>query len=308
MPAETQNAFSWDDLRVFLALFRAGTLSGAGARLGVNASTAGRRLDALESALGARLFDRTPDGVRPTRAAEQLHAHAELMEQAAHGLAHAVNGFEAAAEGTVRLTAPPAVAEDLIAPALKRLRARHPKIVVDLDASIPYADLARREADIAVRLARPTSGDLVASKLAEERSAIVASPKLVSSLGRLQSLGDAPWIGWDDALGHLPDARWVEKHVPRASILLRTNSVGALLRAADEGMGVLLLVRGHARVRGLAPVKLAKRLAASLAPTPETALWLATHRTLRHVPRVAAVWSFLVEETRRSGLGPHAVG
>src|SRR4051794_38782915 len=95
MPAETQNAFSWDDVRVFLVLCRARTLTAAGARLGVNASTVGRRLAALESAVGARLFDRTPDGVLPTHAAEQLLAHAERVEDAANGLAGAVSGFEA---------------------------------------------------------------------------------------------------------------------------------------------------------------------------------------------------------------------
>ena len=80
MPANLQNGFSWDDVRVFLALFRARTLSRAAVRLGVNASTVGRRLDALEGALGARLFDRTPDGVAPTAATEHLLGHAERLE------------------------------------------------------------------------------------------------------------------------------------------------------------------------------------------------------------------------------------
>jgi DNA-binding transcriptional LysR family regulator len=109
------------DAQVLLALLRARSFSGAGVRLGVNASTVSRRLDALEAALGVHLFDRTPDGVLPTAAAEELGPHAEAMERAAAGLALAAQGREALPEGEVRLTAPPGVAEFLIAPALPRL-------------------------------------------------------------------------------------------------------------------------------------------------------------------------------------------
>jgi len=299
-----QTLFSWDDVRVFLALWRARTLSAAASRLGVNPSTVGRRLDALESALGARLFDRTPDGVLPTAAAELLLPHAERVEEAANGLASEVSGIESAPEGMVRLTAPPAVAEDLIAPALPRLRERYPALVLELDASISYADLARREADIAVRLMRPTSGDLTSVKLAEEPSVVAASAALAGSLGALRALGDAPWIAWDASLGHLPDARWVDENVPRTAVVLRTNSVGAQLAAAERGVGVLLLSRVHARVRQLSEVKLTRRLRESLSPTPRTPLWLVGHRALRRVPRIAAVWTFVIEEARRSGLAP----
>jgi DNA-binding transcriptional LysR family regulator len=304
VPADLQNEFSWDDLRVFLALWRARTLSAAASRLGVNPSTVGRRVDALESALRARLFDRTPDGVLPTAAAERLLEHAERVEEAANGLAGEVSGFESAPEGTVRLTAPPAVAEDLIAPALPRLREKYPAIVLELDASVSYADLARRDADIAVRLVRPTSGDLTSVKLGEDSSVVAASASLAASLGALRALGDTSWVAWDASLGHLPDAQWVERHVPRAAVVLRTNSVGALLAAAERGLGVLLLTRLHARARQLSEVKLSKRLRASLTPTPRTSLWLVGHRALRRVPRIAAVWSFIVEEARRGGLAP----
>jgi DNA-binding transcriptional LysR family regulator len=297
-----QSPYTWDDVRVFLALWRARTLSAAASRLDVNASTVGRRLDALEEALGVRLFDRTPDGVLPTGAAEQLLGYAEQLEHAANGLAGAVSGFEASPEGTVRLTAPPAVAEELIAPGIARLRKRYPGLVLELDASVPYADLARREADIAVRLSRPTSGDLVSVKLADVPGAIAASRQLAASLGELDALGDAPWIAWDASLGHLPDARWVSEHVPAGSITLRTNSVGVQLHAAETGVGVLLLPEVQARARKLAPVKLAKRLRAALSPVPHATLWLVTHRALRQVPRVAAVWSFIVEEAERNGL------
>ncbi len=128
-------------------------------------------------------------------------------------------------------------------------------------------------------------------------------------LSRLRSVHCEPWrtrpgIAWDSSLGHLPDARWVDKHVPRGAVVLRTNSVGALLAAAERGVGVLLLSSLHAHARDLSEVKLTKRLHASLGPTPRTSLWLVGHRALRRVPRIAAVWSFVIEEARRSGLAP----
>ena len=302
MFARMQNDYAWDDVRIFLALWRSRTLSGAAARLHVNASTVGRRLDALEATLGVSLFDRTPDGVLPTDAAERLLGLAERVEHAASELSGAVTGFEAAPEGTVRITATPAVAEELIAPAIARLRKRNPGLVIELDASISYADLARREADLAVRLSRPTSGDLVSVKLADVPSVVAASPSLAKSLGTLRSLDEGPWIAWDASLQHLPDAQWIARHVSPGAIVLRTSSSGAQLRAAESGAGMLLVSTALAKARRLVEVKLARRLSASLSPPPSTPLWLVTHRALRQTPRIAAAWSFLLDETARLGL------
>jgi DNA-binding transcriptional LysR family regulator len=302
MPAILQTPeYLWDDLRVFLALWRRRTLSAAAASLRVNPSTVGRRLQALETSLGTRLYERTPDGVRATPAAETLVGHAERVEEAALGFAGAVTGFEVAAEGAVRLTAPPAVAELLVAPALPRLRARYPRLVLELDASVAYADLTRREADLALRLTRPRSGDLVAVKVAEEPSVIAGSARLAAV--RLSALGAVPWITWDAALGHLPDARWVATHVPSEAVVLRTNSIAAQLAAAESGAGVLLLARALARARKLSALQPRGALRSTLAATPRTPLWLVGHQALRQVPRVAAVWTFLLEEVQRLSQG-----
>jgi DNA-binding transcriptional LysR family regulator len=308
MVAESQHGlaprdFAWDDARVLLALVRAGTFRGAAARLAVNASTVGRRLDALEAALGARLFDRTPDGVLPTAAAERLVAHAERLEQAAAGLASAAEGFEQRPEGVVRLTAPPGVAEHFIAPALPRLHARHPGLRVDVDASIAYADLTRREADIALRATRPESGDLVAVKVVEVEGTILAAPAFARAIGSLRAVADARWITWGPDLAHIPTARWVAAHVPERAIALRTSSIGTQVAAAEAGLGVLLLARAYAGIRGLVEVRLAPALRAALAPTPREALWMVGHRALREVPRIDAVWRFVLEEFAGGGRG-----
>ena len=292
----------WDDAQVLLALLQGRSFSSAGARLGVNASTVSRRLDALERALGVHLFDRTPDGVLPTAVAEELGPHAEAMERAAAGLALAAQGREALPEGEVRLTAPPGVAEFLVAPALPRLLARHPRLRLTIDASIGYADLTRREADLALRTTRPTVGDLVARKLGEVRGSIYAAPGYAAELGTLRRLDQARWITWGDDLGHLPAARLVAERVPEASVVLKTSHMGAQFAAAAAGVGALLSDRHTAMVCGLVEIPLSAALRRSLPPLQGGALWLVAHRALREVPRIASVWEFLEELARESGL------
>jgi DNA-binding transcriptional LysR family regulator len=298
----------WDDAQVLLALLQARSFSGAGARLGVNASTASRRLDALEAALGAHLFDRTPDGVLATAAAEALAPHAEAMERAAADLALAAQGREALAEGEVRLTAPPGVAEFLVAPALPRLLRRHPGLRVALDASVAYADLTRREADLALRTARPTSGDLVAKKLGDAWGAVYGAPAYVAELGTLRHLDEARWIDWGPDLAHLPAAQLVASRVPEAAVALRTSHMGTQLAAAAAGVGVLLVDHHTARTCGLAEVPLSPALRRSLPPLHGGALWLVVHRALREIPRISAVWAFLEETARGAGLSQEPGG
>jgi DNA-binding transcriptional LysR family regulator len=303
MAAKTQQGslrdFDWDDARVLLALARKRTLRGAAETLRVNASTIGRRLDALEGALATRLFERMQEGLLPTAAAEQLLAHAERLEQAALGLASAAEGFEREPEGVVRITAPPGVADHFIAPALPRLIARYPALRVELDSSIAYSDLARGEADLALRVLRPSAGDLVAVKVHEEPDAILGSAAYVRELGALRKWNDARWLCWGHDLALLPSTRWVSERVASERLVLRSSSIHALLGAAEAGLGLVLLSRSYAGVRPLLQAKLSAALAKETASLPTLELWLVGHRALREVPRVAVVWEFVLEEMKR---------
>jgi DNA-binding transcriptional LysR family regulator len=295
---QDQEPGRWDDVRIFLAAYRVLSLGMAASRLGVDTSTVSRRLAAFEDQLGVRLFERTREGLLRTRAAEQMFEAAEAMETAHARMSREASDVEASAEGTVRLTVDPGIAESFVVPALPRFRAAHPRIEIELDASPLPRDLGRREADLALRSTRITGADLVATKVSAATWIPVGSPALVGELGALSSWDAAPWIVWDHGMAGFGPAQWVAKHASKAAVPLRTSHFASQVAAAVAGLGLALLPAPYLRVRKLQRARSGKPLAASLEQLPSSELWVVGHRVLRDVPRVNALWSFLVEEMR----------
>jgi DNA-binding transcriptional LysR family regulator len=289
----------WDDIRLFLALHRARTLAAAAKFTGLDASTLSRRLASLEDALGTRLFDRTRNGLVPTAAAERLLNAAEEMAGAYSRLARDASGLERLPEGRVRLSVPPGMAEAFVAPSLARLRRSYPGIQIDLDVSLQFADLTRREADLAIRTRRPQTGDLVSVKLGARRWVPMVCKRQVTHLGVTKEWGALPWITWGDDLASFPPAHWVAKHVPGAAIVLRTSHITTQAAAVQAGLGVALLPPSYALVSAVVPLRASAALSLSVDELPTNETWLVGHRALRLVPRVAAVWSFLVQDFAR---------
>ncbi|MEQ9317762.1 MAG: LysR family transcriptional regulator [Polyangiaceae bacterium] len=285
----------WDDVRVLLALIRSGSLKRAAVALGVNISTVSRRLDALEEETGVHLFDRTPEGTKPTVAAEQLMPFAERMEAAAMGLMRGVEALEIEPEGEVRIAAPPGVVDHFLAPAVGELCTRYPRLRIHILSAIAYADLTRREADVALRLGRPESGDLVAKRVVAQGWSVIASTEHAGELGTLRRADAARWVTWGPDLAHLPDRRWVDANVPPERCALITNSMTAQLEAVRAGYGVMLAPAVYGELRGLAAVRCSRKLRQSIAALPIGSLWLVGHRAHRQVPRIAAVWGWLEE-------------
>jgi len=291
MNAETHSldtGFRWDDLRVFLAIYRERNLSRAATRLAVNQSTTSRRLAAFEQDIGVRLFDRTPEGLMPTAAAEDLLPSAERAEQAANDVARVVAGHDARPEGLVRIAMPDGVANNVFAPALPRLVKRHPGIRVEILAGAALVDLTRREADLAIRFVRPSRGDLVSRRVASLAYQVVASREYAAA-HKGHELDELDWLTWDESLSGIPEMLWFAKHVgvePR----LRTNSPAALLAAVQAGLGTMIFATGNFR---LAPGLVA--VGVEPAMPPPLSVWLVGHRALRDVPRIKAVWEFIIE-------------
>lgn len=157
---------NWDDIRIFLAVHRAGTLTGAAQQLAIDQTTVSRRLAGLERTLGSRLFLRSNSGLTLTVTGRDVLLKAQDMERMAVSFERRGEGADARAEGEVRVTTTDALAVDFLVPAIERLRASHPDIRVILTTTTRLLDLARREADIAVRTVRPEQPDLIVRRLA----------------------------------------------------------------------------------------------------------------------------------------------
>jgi DNA-binding transcriptional LysR family regulator len=288
------NAIPWDEVQLFLSLNRTRRLSLTGEALGCDTSTVSRRLVRLEERLDVALFDRTREGLVPTTAARTLLPAAEEMERASHRFTRELDGFEREAEGDVRLSVPPGVAESFLAPLLGPLNARHPRLRFIVDASVRQSDLTKREADLAIRTIKPTGGPLVRQLLTRARWVPLATPELVASLGRVNDWNDAKWIAFGAGLEHLHVARWLTTRVKSVPVL-RSNSFQLQVNAVQQGLGVMIAPEPYAPVLKLEPLQLSRRLAADVKTLPVDELWLVTHEALRKVPRVAATWDFIVQ-------------
>lgn len=285
----------WDDVRLFLALCRSRTVGDAALKLGIDASTVSRRLSALEDVMDASLFDRGRDGIAPNKAAEDLLPVAEEIEQAMLRFTGAAEGLERDVSGLVRITCPADVADVVVVPLLRELFTRYPGLRLELTPGESILDLTRREADIALRTVRPTRGDLVVVKLLSLGWIAVASPERARELGVLRAWSDAPWISWGEALARIGPARWLKAHARDVEPVLRSDSLMVQLSALTRGVGVGLVPQPSMDAFGLVPVKFAAALRESAAEWPADELFLVTHRALREVPRVRAVWELLVE-------------
>ena len=221
-------AMNWDDLRHLLAIARAGTLAGAARRLAVNQTTVARRLAALEAALGVRLFARAEGRLHPTKAGELALARAAEVEQEIEGLARGIAGTDRKPAGLVRLTAVPILVNRLLVPALPALSARHPRIRLELIAESRNLSLTRREADLALRLARPESGAGLLTRRLGDLDYAVYGPR--------GKAGDRlAWITYEEGLGHLPQARWIARQAGAALAPRRQRVVLRLARRKDDG-------------------------------------------------------------------------
>lgn len=290
--------FPWDDVQLFLVLYRSRTMGEAAKALRVNISTISRRLGALEEALDATLFDRGRQGLSPTQAAEELLVAAEQTEAAVASFANAVDGLEREVSGTVRIACPPDTADVVLLPLLRDLLAAHPGLRVELAPGEATVDLARREADLAVRTSRPTHGDLIARRVLTIRWLPATDPASAARIGTLTELSSVPWIGWGPSYAQAPSNQWLTHHalVP----VLETDSLRTQIAAAQAGLGVALVPHPSVEHYGLVRVPLADGEQAQR--LPQNDVFMVTHRSLRSVPRIRVVWESLVSSmTERFG-------
>jgi DNA-binding transcriptional LysR family regulator len=234
--------FSWSDLRYLLAVHRAGSLLGAARELRVAQSTVGRRLQALETSLRARLLDRGTEGLALSDAGRALLPIAERMEQDALEAEARVASLGIEARGRVRLATPDVLGSLFIVPRLPALLDKHPQLQVELLADNRLADLGRREADLAVRLHPPRGAHLTVRRLGAIRYGLYASPAYLRASAPLStSLVGHTIVASSEPFAATPDQLWLRSVASGARLGLCTSSVLAELEAAKCGLGIAAL-------------------------------------------------------------------
>ncbi len=226
----------WQDLRVFLALGRQGSLSAAARTLGVNHATVARRISALEKSLGDRLVERRPHGYVLTPEGSRVLTAASDMEVAAQAIGR--GSSDNAPKGVVRLNAPPALGHGFLAERVAALPLLYPGLDIDLATDIRSISLERHEADIAIRFGRPEDGDVIARPLVKIGYGFYGTP---AACERTEAGGDPVFIGFDEADAHVPEAGWLARQFPRARLAVRASNQFAQAIAARSGAGIVLL-------------------------------------------------------------------
>lgn len=275
----------WENLRHFVVLAREGTLTAAARQLGVDHATVARRVATLEAEIGLKLVDRRARSYQLTDDGRRIAATAAPMEEAAFAVARAVQAAKPGLRGEVSISAPPSLANALIAPQLSRLRHRHPGIRIKLIGEKRTASLNRREADVALRLSRPQEPGLIARKIGSFGFSLYGAPDYLKETPRHAFA----FIGYDDGMDDAPQQKWLRTVAAGNEIVLRSNDLENQAAAARTGLGVAVLP--HFLAEGDPRLKRCDAM-----PEPQSRdVWLVVHRDIRHAPQVRAVMEFLTE-------------
>ena len=277
----------WDDYRYFLAVARKGSIRAAAAALRVNHSTVSRRIDAFEDRAHARLFERLPSGYVLTEAGEHILELVERIEADAIAVGRRLAGRDSELSGTLRVTLPNTIATRLVMPDLVAFSDAYPDIDLVIDVSLSMADLARREADVAIRVSNDPPGNLVGRRLVKYARAIYASEEYLARHDVVSGTEKLEWIGWNDTV---TKPQWVrESPYPDAVVRHRVPNTMAHLEAARNGMGICML---PCFIGDTEPTL--RRLPPGHAE-PDREIWLVTHEDLRRTARVRHFMDFVAD-------------
>jgi len=282
--------YNWDDLKFLLAVARHGSTTAAAKAMGISQSTVQRRLVEFERTLGSRIVVRHAQGCRLTALGMELLPLAEDAESAAFAIARRVAAHGTNLTGTIRLTCPEAMVDRLARSGLlDAFHARHPGLKVELAMSDRFLDLARGEADIAIRAGNLTGDDLIARKLADSPWALFASSSYVERHGRPASpnrMNDHIAVDFDGPLREHRAAIWFRGIAPNVRSIAHNNSIPGLIQAVRAGLGIapLPVVLGleHGLIQLFEPV-----------PELATSWYLLVHKDLRNTPRIEAFFDFV---------------
>ncbi|MER2016384.1 LysR family transcriptional regulator [Pseudomonas simiae] len=288
------STIGWELYRSFLGVFREGSLSGAARQLGITQPTVGRHIAALETALGVVLFTRSPNGLLPTALARTLRAYAETMERTAAALERAASSQGDEVRGVVRVSASEVVGVEVLPPILTQLRQTHPHLRVELVLTNRLSDLLQLEADIAVRMVRPSQEQLLARRIGLIEIGLHARDDYLLKHGtplHMQDLASHSVIGFDQENAFI------------RSLAIKGFERSTFACSSDSDLAQLALIRAGAGIGGC-QVQLAKRDPRLRRVLPEgfalrLDTWVTMHEDLRNSPRCRVMFDALVEGLQR---------
>ena len=281
---------NWDGFRYFTAAAEAGSLSAAAELLNSNQSTVGRHIDTLESSLGIKLFQRSVKGLRLTEEGQAIYEQAQHIQSSVVKIQRVVQGEEVTASGSVRLSLPEGLGQEVLMPALNNFYQQYPNVKLVFNMSATTANLSQEEADVAVRLFCPEEPGLVVKLLGEMKLGLYASTMYKKNHGlpkQLKEIRKHRVIVYGDHLSILPENQWLLNHSDDALRILSSDSTVTRFKATTSGVGL-----------SLQPEVLAKtnsdliRLFKS-AQLPSHKVWLVYHEDVRQMSRIRVVADFL---------------
>ena len=293
-----KDLFNWDDLKFILAVSRAGNLREAAQQLRVNPTTMSRRLRAMEDAAGTALFDKLTHGVMLSDAGAQLVEVAEEVESLVHDVDARIHGRDEKLEGTLRVTS----THHLLTHWAQDLRdfcEAHPSIDLELTSNLSLANMTRREADIAVRIAPEAPPHLIGRQHGTVRFAVVGHRDLVARVGTEAPLSSFPWVSWDLSVGRWTDG-FIAHNAKGARVVVRVDAAPMMVEAVRAGIGLVILPAFTAAAFS----ELVEVRPAGAAP-----LWVLSHENLKGSARVQAFKRFLtglIERDRELIQGPES--
>jgi len=282
----------WNDLKAFEAIAQAGSLTEAARRTGMSIATLSRRLEHLESKLSLRLVQRSPLGIDLTQDGRALFAATHETQNSVDAVLRLAQSLAAGEmRPPVRVSATETVITTMLAPNLHHLPQSGDAIAVDLIVSNENANLSKREADIAIRLARPAQETLLAKKIATISTSLYAAPAYVSAHeANLHSPKDQSFILYGDQFGEISEVAWARKHGLLGRAKMLSSSTLAMLEAVKCGSGIGLLPDYLAGAHDLQRV--------DFPAPPARSLWLVFHRTAKSDPRMQSVRRWIVESVK----------
>ena len=284
----------WSDVRIFLAVARAGTLGAAARMLHLSHPTIGRRLRALEEATGQVLFQRTAEGFILTEEGSAVLAHAERMEEHALAMERRLAGDQQRLEGTLRISSADWFGAYVLPPVIADYTRLYPRVEIELLTGTRLFNLAQREADVAFRIVPFDAADILQRKLILMRYGVYVAADSVDPVDRDGS--GHRLIAMDTSTGSFPDIDWLGERFPNADVVLRSNNRNVQAHLCRKGVGIAVLPRPVGdQIAGLRRLDLDD-------PPPSREIWMGYHRDLKQLHRLRAFLDLATKHLSGQGL------